>query len=236
MIGATGINLQFVPFSGGEQPEAEEFELLFSVQDSEIFALIEEPLNESAAHGHSAISIEDAGLAVPFIPRSGIEELKARDAEIDQLKVKLLECERQIQTVHEAGLTENRAFADAEFSKLKDQVSAVCGGMQQKIFDHIAIELGRILEPFLGNMLLARTLSGLESAMSELIGNGEAGVFNISGSRDCIDKLSDLFADNRFICRFNIVNSDDFTVEYDNHLISTRLGSWAEMLNTGASQ
>ena len=227
-------NARFLPLAGTWAGEANEFELLLKVQDAEIFALIDPP---------SDVPVDDedrrrtGDLAKPVALEKACSiagEIEIRDAQITLLKGKLSECQIELEALRLQTDARHQETVEAAFSTLSETMASICEGMQTAVTDAICSEIARIVAPFAERSLVKLSVAELETAMTQMLDGSADGLFLISGPRDALEKLSPLFEANKFQFKFTFVDSSEVIVEYDNHLLSTRLDHWAKLLRSAA--
>lgn len=228
------LKVDFVPLALPSTGDAGDFELLFKAQDAEIFALIE-PLREASADDDQT-RIGCATHSGTPEPAGRVDDVIARDAEIVALKAELLRYESEIAELQINSDARHEQFVEHELSAMRDSMEAICNGLSTAVSEAICSEMVRIVAPFVEQSVLDLSVTELRATMFEMLDGSSDGFFLISGSKEIVEKLSPLFEDNKFRFKLSFVDSDEVTIEYDNHLLSTRFDHWATLLSAGVAQ
>ncbi len=219
----------FLPLAEDIPDDLGEFELLFKAQDTEIFALIEpsrdSPTNDD--HGLTGDELADAGQEKTC---GAPAEIGARTAEVTALKDKLSEYENEIAALRLTDDARHAMIVEHELSIVRHAMAEIRDGMTTAVTDAICSEVARVLEPFLAQSVVNLSIAELEATITKMVDGRSDKLFLISGSKEALTKFSPLFEANNFQFKFILVDSNEVTVEYDNHLLSTRFDHWARFL------
>ena len=228
MFGAAA-KTDFLPLAEELANDLGEFELLFKAQDTEIFALIEPSRDSPANDDHGLIGDElaDAGSEKTCGAQA---EIGARTAEVTALRDKLLEYEDEIAALRLIDDTRHAMIVEHELSIFRHAMAKIRNGMKTAVTEAICSEVARVLEPFLAQSVLDLSIAELEATITKMVDGRSDKLFLISGSKEALTKFSSLFEANNFQFKLILVDSNEVTVEYDNHLLSTRFDHWAKLL------
>lgn len=225
------LTANFVPLTVPTTGDAGDFEPLFKAQDAEIFALVESVRDASPGDDQYRLAGATRSTAPEAAGRFG--DIITRDAEIAALKETLLKYENQIAALQFTCDTRHEQFVAHELATLRDLIAEICDGLSTAVTEAICSEMVRIVAPFVEQSVLDLSVTELRATMFEMLDGSSDGFFLISGSKEIVEKLSPLFEDNKFRFKLGFVDSDEVTIEYDNHLLSTRFDHWAKLLSAG---